>query len=166
MGRPTKLTPERAEAILKAIRLGASKEAAAQAAGIAYDTLNNWRLRGEAGGSGAAKYVQFFEALEVAQAKANVRAAKALFRAGGEDWRAALAFLERRERGIWGDGKDAANKALLPLIQTMPPDYLARLSAGEELAAVVADWAADMSKRLAQAPQASPQTSPQAQGAE
>lgn len=103
MARPTKFTPERAEQIVSAIRAGASKLSAAQAAGVAYDTVNEWRKRGEAGGRGSAPFAKFSEALAQAEAEANVTAAKALFSAAGKDWRAALAFLERRERDTWGE---------------------------------------------------------------
>jgi hypothetical protein len=42
-GRPTKLTPTRHKAIMAAIEQGATYEHAAAAAGISYDTLNEWR---------------------------------------------------------------------------------------------------------------------------
>lgn len=45
MGRPSKLTPEIEERILEVIRAGNYREAAAQAAGIAPETLSRWMGR-------------------------------------------------------------------------------------------------------------------------
>ena len=57
-GRKTKLTPERQQTILRCVRAGLSKKAAAQAAGISEHTLYNWIVRGEKDTQG-----QFFEFL-------------------------------------------------------------------------------------------------------
>lgn len=48
MPRPTKLTARTRNALLRAIRGGASYAVAARAAGIAERTFHNWRARGEA----------------------------------------------------------------------------------------------------------------------
>lgn len=46
-GRPSKLTKETHNKIVQDILLGATYEHAANCIGITYDTLNNWRKRGE-----------------------------------------------------------------------------------------------------------------------
>ena len=47
MARPSKITPEAQAEIVKAVRLGASYELAASCGGVTYETMNNWRKRGE-----------------------------------------------------------------------------------------------------------------------
>lgn len=46
-GRPTKFEPDKADAILVAVRRGMSYKAAAAVAGITYQTLYNWEQRGK-----------------------------------------------------------------------------------------------------------------------
>lgn len=99
MARPTKLTPELQERILKAVRAGNYAEAAARASGIAPSTYYRWLQRGSLEESGA--YRDFTEAVRQAEAEAEVHAVAILRRAMGEDWRAALAYLERRYPGRW-----------------------------------------------------------------
>lgn len=44
MGRPSKYTPKAVKTIVEMIEKGASRETAAQAAGITYTTLREWEL--------------------------------------------------------------------------------------------------------------------------
>ena len=99
MARPTKLTDELQERILKAVRAGNYAEAAARASGIAPSTYYRWLQRGSLEEKGA--YREFSEALRQAEAEAEVHAVAILRRAMAEDWRAALAYLERRYPGRW-----------------------------------------------------------------
>ncbi|HEY4897587.1 MAG TPA: transposase [Solirubrobacteraceae bacterium] len=99
MARPTKLTPELQERIIKAVRAGNYAEAAARASGIAPSTYYRWLQRGTVEEHGA--YRDFSEAVRQAEAEAEVHAVAILRRAMGEDWRAALAYLERRYPGRW-----------------------------------------------------------------
>jgi transposase len=99
MARPTKLTPELQERIVKAVRAGNYAEAAARANGISASTYYRWLQRGALNDSGA--YRDFGEAVRQAEAEAEVHAVAILRRAMGEDWRAALAYLERRHPGRW-----------------------------------------------------------------
>jgi transposase len=99
MARPTKLTPELQERIVKAVRAGNYAEAAARANGIAPSTYYRWLQRGALNDAGA--YRDFSEAVRQAEAEAEVHAVAILRRAMGEDWRAALAYLERRYPGRW-----------------------------------------------------------------
>ena len=72
----SKLTPEREAAILDAARDGASYAACAAAAGVAASTLHDWRRRGAEAKSGL--YRAFVDALAMAEAAGEARAAKAL----------------------------------------------------------------------------------------
>ena len=94
MGRPTKRTAERQERLLQALRAGNYREASARAAGISPATLYNWLRRGAAESSGV--YREFLEAVERAEAEAEVYAVAVIRKAMPDDWRAAATFLERR----------------------------------------------------------------------
>ena len=89
MARPDLLTEEREAAILDAARDGASYAACAAAAGVAASTLHEWRRRGAEAKTG--KYRAFVDALAMAQAAGEARAAKAF--SGGF----LLATIETRE---------------------------------------------------------------------
>ena len=99
MARPSKLTPVVRERIVQAIRAGNYAESAARAAGIAASTYYRWMERGERESAGA--FREFAEAVRLAEAEAEVHAVAIIRRAMGEDWRAALAYLERRYPGRW-----------------------------------------------------------------
>jgi hypothetical protein len=110
-GRPSKLTPETHKIIVEAVRAGLYYEDAANVAGICYDTLNNWRLRGEAEAErrqGRVKegtrqwekeepYFQFFEALKRAEGSAIMGWMQKIETAANEGaWQAAAWKAERR----------------------------------------------------------------------
>lgn len=99
MARPTKLTADVTERVVQATRAGNYAEAACQAAGIGTSTYYRWMLRGaqEAG----SPFAQFREAVLRAEAEAEVHAVAIIRRAMSDDWRAALAYLERRHPGRW-----------------------------------------------------------------
>ena len=69
-GRKTKLTPKVQDKICEYIRLGMTYEIAARVAGICRQTLWDWQARGEKAKSGV--YREFFNALEVAEADAEL----------------------------------------------------------------------------------------------
>jgi transposase len=100
LGRRTKLTPERRDRILQATRAGCDIEIACRAAGVGTSTYYRWKARGEQEPVGP--YRDFFMALRTAEAEAEVHAVAVIRHAMGDDWRAALAFLERRHPGRWG----------------------------------------------------------------
>jgi transposase len=108
MPRPRKLTVGLRERIALAVAAGSSYRAAAQAAGIGESTLHSWLARGRAEqdarhpASSERGYVLLLEAVEQASAGAEVRAAAMITEASETDWRAALAFLERRDPEHWG----------------------------------------------------------------
>ena len=111
MARPSKLTQETAAVIIASIQAGAFANAAAAAAGIAESTFYAWLRRGEAAqatrdrGQPVApqerRFLEFSEAIARASAQAEVAAANLLFEAASADWRAAVAWLERRHPTRW-----------------------------------------------------------------
>lgn len=102
-GRPSKLTPELAEAILIDVEGGLDPQVAAQAAGVVAKTYYNWITRGKAG---EAPFASFYT--EIARAKAE--AEKRLL-----------------QRTLSGDGKGEgfgpAKAALEILSRTRPDRY-------------------------------------------
>ena len=101
MARPTKLTPETHEQIVRALTAGATRTDAAMSAGVLYDTFLNWMARGAKSKSG--QFFQFFNAVVNAEATVRIALANSLAVAGKTDWRAAEAYLKRRDRANWGD---------------------------------------------------------------
>ena len=110
-GRPTKLTPETHTIIISAIRAGAYYEDAANMAGVSYDTLNNWKLRGAAEAERRANskvregtavwkseqpFFEFFEACKKAEGNAVVGWLNKIDQASDEHWQAAAWKAERR----------------------------------------------------------------------
>jgi hypothetical protein len=99
VARPTKLTPKATDRILQGIRAGNHVEPACRSAGIAPSTYYSWLARGEREPDGI--YGEFCEQLRLAEAEAEVHAVALLRRAMPDDWRAALAYLERRHPERW-----------------------------------------------------------------
>ena len=109
-GRPSKLTPERAQAIALAVSEGHYLQHAAAAAGVARSTVHNWLARGQKArerldGGGEPEpdeepYLDFLEALEGAEkcaAELGIAPIRDAMERG--DWRAAAWYLERRLPG-------------------------------------------------------------------
>lgn len=91
----SKLTPERANVIIKALASGGTFRAAAAVAGIGEKTLHRWRAKGERATRGA--YHDFYIACEEASAKAILRAGACVQLAiKSGDVKTARWFLERR----------------------------------------------------------------------
>ena len=99
MARPTKLTPEVKDRILQAVRAGNYAEAASRSAGIAPSTFYRWLDRGSSEEHGI--YRDFRDAIQRAEAEAEVHAVALVRRAMNADWRAALSYLERRHPARW-----------------------------------------------------------------
>lgn len=105
-GRPTKLTPETHESIVRDIGNGVTFVDAAGAAGIDRSTFENWMKRGEeATETGKDKiYFYFFRACQAAKAAARKKFTLVISKAASEgDWRAALEYLKRHDPENWGD---------------------------------------------------------------
>jgi hypothetical protein len=99
MARPTKLTSDLSDQVVLAMRAGNYAEAACQSVGIGTSTYYRWMARGaqEPGSDFAA----FRDAVLRAEAEAEVHAVAILRRAMPDDWRAAIAYLERRHPSRW-----------------------------------------------------------------
>lgn len=91
MARPTKLTAAREAAILNALRAGSTRTAAAEANDIPRETLSRW----------IAHNVTFRHAVLAAEADAELRMLVTVRQAAEKDWKAALAWLERRRPDDW-----------------------------------------------------------------
>ncbi len=95
-GRPTLLTKEREAILLSAIEEGLPLKQAAHIAGICYETLNRWRIRGE-NESAPPEFRQFCQSLERSHAIAMQAHVSCIRKAAlGGDWRASAWTLERR----------------------------------------------------------------------
>src|SRR5215471_17306683 len=93
MARPSKLTPGRESVILDALRAGATRTAAFEAAGIERTSIHRWLKRS----------ATFRNAVMEAEAAAEIRATVTVRQAinqGG--WRAAAWWLEHRRHEDWG----------------------------------------------------------------
>lgn len=95
MARPTKLTPELQEKIVKAVKAGNYIETAAAFAGISKQTLYDWMKRGNDATRGA--YREFLDAMEKALAEAEMFDVYQITRAAqAGNWQAAAWRLERK----------------------------------------------------------------------
>jgi hypothetical protein len=93
MARPSKYTPARLAMIMAALEAGMSRKGAAEYAGLDESTLANWMRR----------FPGFSGAVKQAEAAVELRASSSLQTAFTDgDWRAGLAWLERRRRDDWG----------------------------------------------------------------
>ncbi len=108
MARPSKLTAEVSEKIVRAIRAGNYPEVAARHAGVHPSTYYRWMERGELEGSAPEDdpYRQFRAEVERAIADAEAAEVGLVIKAARDgDWRAAAWLLERRFSDRWGRGE-------------------------------------------------------------
>lgn len=113
-GRPTKLTPEKQEEIIKYLRAGNYVETAAAYAGLSKASVYNWLRRGRREierveddpkrkiRKEEQPYVDFLYAVEKAQAGAEMTSIALINRASEVQWQAAAWRLERKHPGRWG----------------------------------------------------------------
>jgi hypothetical protein len=108
-GRPTKLTPRVATRVLDAVRKGATREVAAQAAGIGRSTLGIWHARGkddlDAGLHSV--FAAFAGDLSRAEADAELYLVDLLRKAAVSDPRSAQWLLARRWPERWAARTEA-----------------------------------------------------------
>jgi hypothetical protein len=108
MSRPSKLTNEIIEAVSTSVLHGASFTDSVVAAGVKYDTANEWFTRGEREGKGL--YFQFFQKITQSQATCAVNMVRVIQQAAAKgEYRAALEWLKRRRREDWGDAVDVTS---------------------------------------------------------
>lgn len=131
MGRPSKITPELIERVASIVRMGNYLDTAARFCGIDKVTFHNWMKKGHAQRRGI--YRDFLNALEEAQAAADVRDHGLIAKASAKDWRAAETHLRLRNQARYGakrvevsgpDGKavqveSSASAALLGLLEKL-----------------------------------------------
>jgi transposase-like protein len=103
-GRPSKLTDQTVDKLLKAVREGQTYSTACSYAGICYQTLRNWIKtasndveRGE-----LTEYVAFLDMLSRAESEAERKAVRAWSSHFNSDYRAARDFLAARNPEQWG----------------------------------------------------------------
>ena len=96
MGRPSKLTPELQDRIVRAIRAGNYASTAVKAAGIAESTFYRWLSSVEN------DYQEFQEAVQKAEAEAEQRNVAIIESAAPKNWQAAAWWLERKFFDRWG----------------------------------------------------------------
>lgn len=97
-GRPTKLTPERAEKIISLIRAGNYRNVASVASGVAIETFCSWMRKGKKAKSGI--YYQFMQAIQKAESESEARNVIAIQK--DDSWQAKMTFLERKWPERWG----------------------------------------------------------------
>jgi hypothetical protein len=100
-GRPTKLTPEVHTAIVERMRNGSFLEHAARLSGVHPVTVWRWLEQGDEEGA-PEPYASFATDFRKAEAEAEENAKEQLRQWGGSEWKASLAFLERRFPDRWG----------------------------------------------------------------
>lgn len=100
-GRPSKLTEETKDKLLKSLRTGNYYETACNYAGIGYRTFRAWMLKGETAKSG--EYWQFQQVILEAVSQGEVQSVLRIKRAEEEDWKAAAWMLSHRHPERWAD---------------------------------------------------------------
>jgi hypothetical protein len=108
-GRVAKLTPELREKFCGLVRDGNYMQAACAGVGISFATFRNWYNRGRKALRGP--YLEFFEAVRLAQAESEANLVKNWQAQVPENWQAARDFLARRFPARWGP-KDSHDVSL------------------------------------------------------
>jgi hypothetical protein len=131
-GRNTKLTTEARNRLCTAIAAGNYLDAACRSAGITYMTFSRWMKRGQNAAAGV--YRELYEAVQRAEAEAEVRMVALWQQACPEDWRAAAEFLARRFPERWARkgrhevaGADGKPVVVLNVIETCVPSATGEL---------------------------------------
>lgn len=101
MARPIKLNKEIIKKIVDAIKAGNYLETASAYAGVSKVTLYNWLKRG-ARAKRNSIYKEFLNAVEKAQAEAEVRDVLIIAKAAEKNWQASAWRLERKYPQRWG----------------------------------------------------------------
>lgn len=110
-GRPTKFSFEIQEAIVKSLKIGATRKDAAGAVGIDYQTFLNWLERGKNARHGI--FFDFFVSVSRAESQARLSYLNVIASAANDgDWHAALEYLKRRDRENWGDNVNVTQKSI------------------------------------------------------
>lgn len=109
MARPTKFTRDTIDKLVRATRMGATKQLACAHAGISYATLNDWengKFPRNLDDDQKALKAEFFDILTRAVGDSGVRALSVIQQAAHQgDWRAAAWLLEHRFPEDYGKAK-------------------------------------------------------------
>src|SRR5690349_19841029 len=97
-GRPTDLTYETADIIVRYVKAGANREGAASAAGINVATLYRWLERGD---RGEEPYAALTKRVRRADAEYQLTVLRALKKRSLKDPRAAVAYWQSRYAGAF-----------------------------------------------------------------
>lgn len=123
---PRLFTPERAAAIVEALKNGAYAAQAAEAAGVARSTYYDWLAKGRAAASGPLH--DFANQVDRAEAAVENSAVAALRRAWEDgDWRSAEAYLKRKHVDRWGTSLRVETSEPAQAASGERPDSLADL---------------------------------------
>ena len=103
MARPSKRTPEREARLYEALRAGNTRRASCAYAGISQSCFAAWLDR----------FSDFRDAIEKAEADAEIRNVAIIQKAASETWQAAAWWLERKKKRDWSNrleltGEDGA----------------------------------------------------------
>ncbi len=134
MSTPSKFTADRRRRILELLGVGASRRAAATAAGIDHATLLRWLRRGEKAAPGG-RWAQFYAEVQEAEAHPSLRALERARAREFEDPMAAMRFLERTEPDVWKSEEtpsDPTGPIVIRLSFDKPPPVRPRESGDEE----------------------------------
>jgi hypothetical protein len=120
------VTTEAANKIIEALRKGSYIKPACEAAGVSYEALRNWILKGEADAEAGidSDYAQFRDRLTRARAEGEGNLVRKL--EADPDWRAAAFLLERGYRERWGRAEPQQNSPTI----TLTDDQLQALTEG------------------------------------
>lgn len=102
MGRPSKLTPEVAAAIVASVESGNYPEVAAECEGVSGRTFYKWMHRGESDAAEDETYRQFRHAVTQARAKAEAAMVTLVRTDALENAESARWYLERSASDRWG----------------------------------------------------------------
>jgi hypothetical protein len=138
MARPTKLTVKATEAIVVALRTGAPRGLAARNAGLSEATFYRWLAEAREQGKGPKR--ELLDAVEEAEAKAEMYAIACWRSAMKDDWHACEKYLERRHPKEWSRHRSAheprfGTAAAGPVCDQAAPveEQLERLLGGADL---------------------------------
>lgn len=99
MGRPLTLTPEKADKIVNALKMGNYRSAAAKYAGVEVRTLKEWVTLAN---KGHQPYLDLLDRMKAAEGESEASLVAAIRRAANDTWTAAAWLLERKYAPKWG----------------------------------------------------------------
>lgn len=99
MARPSKLSPEIQEKLIRAIKTGCPFATACDYANLDYSTFRRWLIKGEKQGAG--RFREFYDAVRRAESGLEVKLIAQWHQSAETDWRAACEFLSRRFPDRW-----------------------------------------------------------------